>query len=131
MDKDQFMNMSEDERNEYMNRRENRPGLRFTAIFPAANGNNFPSQEVINALLMSFKELIAAVGFTQSTIALGTIGAILEDCKTKDPEFMDEAGFKKAVQIRKGGELRAKESKISIEEMFKGIDLTKTKEKGI
>lgn len=128
--------MSEDE----MNKRENRPACRFTAVFPKRNGNNFPPPALVESALHAVKDMLNMLGFANVNIMIGRLGQVIEETPALDACLMDEERFEReaaeekivreAADVNEAAAPKVEKSKISVDEVMKGIDLTRTSEKG-
>lgn len=128
-----------------------RPAVRITAIFPPEHGDNFPPKQLMEMLITSFTQALASFGFTQSSIEMGLLESFFEHPtevieKMADKEKFEETAIQKnldgdevkppeisAPDINKIKNQEISNSKITVEEMLKGIDLNgegKEKENG-
>jgi len=121
-------------------KRENRPAFQITGVFPTASGEAFPPPELVSMACQAAKDLLGAMGFTQVNVMVGLLGRIIKETPLEHKRLLDEEGFKiaatenkaniEAPKVNEAAEKKVTESKISIDEMLKGIDLNRTSEKG-
>ena len=130
-----------------MNKRENLPAVRITCIWNGERGTTgLPSQKQVKIAAEACAQFLAMLGFTGCCINVGALGKIIEQEKDISKELLEAAAFEKqATIVEEDGthitpedradahnaetiEKKVKGSKISIEDMLRGIDINNTKE---
>jgi len=105
--------------------------MRITAINPTS----FPDQDLCKMACKACAQLFSALGFSQISINIGKLGTVVEQESEQSAILLNDERFHAEAEVieedgakKTAGEKRANESKISIDEMFKGIDLKRTAE---
>jgi hypothetical protein len=115
-----------------INDRSKRPCVRITAIWGKDSYDTLPPKSVVEKAAKACSQLLAMLGFCEVAIGVGPLGGCITNAAQQDKDLLDRKSWdEKGITIdEEGKELPSKvsNSKISVEDMLKGIDITKTSE---
>lgn len=102
----------------------NRPCLRITAIFPKSSGDKFPPRDLVMLAANTFAEVISKLGFTMGNIQIGMLKDVCEGTAAADKELIEGLAKKELEAINEKKLAEIKNSKISVDDVLKGIKLS-------
>lgn len=125
--------------------REELPTVRITAIWGNRDLSMLPPKSVVQKAAKACGELLAMLGFTHCAFGVGSLESCIKNSHEHDRDLLDPSSFDGAEVIKSvldkdeeptpadqldatnaTGEHKAETSKISVEDMLSGIDMTRT-----